>query len=89
MTTTYHAAHFTEHPQRDTVWPAISAHLAALVPPEAAVLEVGDGYCQWPRFLPYSLRDRRLPMAASLVRACLASPYRPRAGQMLVVATRR
>ena len=44
MTTTYHAAYFTEHPQRDTVW-AISAHLA--------------------------------------------SPYRPRAGQMLVVATRR
>jgi SAM-dependent methyltransferase len=212
MTTTYHAAHFTEHPQRDAVWRAISAHLAALVPPEAAVLEVGAGYCHWinnvaagrrvaldiwpgvathaapgveplvldasvgldalppasfdvvlasnvlehfapdvaavvvrgiarvlrpggrlvliqpnfryafrqyfddythravftdvslpallraegfdiervePRFLPYSMRDRRMPMAAWLVRAYLASPYRPRAGQMLVVATRR
>ena len=212
MTTTYHAAHFTEHPQRDTVWRAIAAHLAALVPPEAAVLEVGAGYCHWinnvaagrrvaldiwpgvathaapgvealvldasvgldalppasfdvvlasnvlehfapdvaaavvrgiarvlrrggrlvliqpnfrysyrqyfddythravftdvslpallraegfdiervePRFLPYSMRDRRMPMAAWLVRAYLASPYRPRAGQMLVVAARR
>ena len=212
MTTTYHAAHFTEHPQRDTVWRAISAHLAGLVPRQAAVLEVGAGYCHWinnvaagrrvaldiwpgvashaasgveavvldasvgldtlppasfdvvlasnvlehfapdiaaavvrgiarvlrpggrlvliqpnfryafrqyfddythravftdvslpallraegfdiervePRFLPYSMRDRRMPMAAWLVRAYLASPYRPRAGQMLVVATRR
>jgi SAM-dependent methyltransferase len=212
MTTTYHAAHFTEHPQRDTVWRAIAAHLATLVPPEAAVLEVGAGYCHWinnvvarrrvaldvwpgmtahaapgvdtlvldaaggldtvepasfdvalasnvlehfapdvaavvvrglarvlrpggrliliqpnfrhafrqyfddythravftdvslpallraegfaidrveARFLPYSMRDTRMPMAAWLVRAYLASPFRPRAGQMLVVATRR
>jgi hypothetical protein len=112
MTTTYHAAHFTEHPQRDTVWRAISAHLAGLVPRQAAVLEVGAGYCHgidnvaagrrvaldiWPgvashatpRFLPCSMRDRRMPMAAWLGRACLASPCRPRGGQMLVVAARR
>lgn len=39
-----------------------------------------------PRFLPYSMRDRRLPLPAWLVRAYLRSPVRPRAGQMLVVA---
>ena len=47
MTTTYHAAHFTEHPQRAVVWRAVSAHLAGLVPAEAAVLEIGAGYCHW------------------------------------------
>ena len=41
-----------------------------------------------PRFLPYSMRDSRLPIHPWLVRAYLASPYKPRAGQMLVVATR-
>ncbi|MGE0362311.1 MAG: class I SAM-dependent methyltransferase [Vicinamibacterales bacterium] len=212
MTTPYHAAHFTEHPRRAGVWRAIAAHLAPLVPADAAVLEVGAGYCHWinqvaarrrvaldiwpgvaehaapgveslvadaggglatippasfdvvlasnvlehfvpdvaaavvgglarvlrvggrliviqpnfryayreyfddythravftdvslpallraegfavdriePRFLPYSMRATRLPTASWLVRAYLASPYRPRAGQMLVVGTRR
>jgi SAM-dependent methyltransferase len=41
-----------------------------------------------PRFLPYSMRDSRLPIRPWLVRAYLASPIKPRAGQMLVVATR-
>lgn len=41
-----------------------------------------------PRFLPYSMRETRLPIHPWLVRAYLASPVKPRAGQMLVVATR-
>jgi SAM-dependent methyltransferase len=39
-----------------------------------------------PRFLPYSMRDSRLPVSPWLVRAYLRSPFRPRAGQMLLVA---
>jgi cyclopropane fatty-acyl-phospholipid synthase-like methyltransferase len=38
-----------------------------------------------PRFLPYSMRNRRVPAAAWLVRAYLASPVKPGAGQMLVI----
>jgi SAM-dependent methyltransferase len=38
-----------------------------------------------PKFLPYSMRNRRLPAAAWLVRAYLASPVKPWAGQMLVI----
>jgi SAM-dependent methyltransferase len=41
-----------------------------------------------PRFLPYSMRDSRLPIRPWLVRAYLSSPVKPRAGQMLVVARR-
>jgi cyclopropane fatty-acyl-phospholipid synthase-like methyltransferase len=41
-----------------------------------------------PRFLPYSMRRSRLPIARWLVRAYLASPIKPMAGQMLVVARR-
>jgi SAM-dependent methyltransferase len=39
-----------------------------------------------PRFLPYSMRGSRLPITPLLVRAYLASPIKPLAGQMLVVA---
>jgi SAM-dependent methyltransferase len=39
-----------------------------------------------PRFLPYSMRESRIPIRPWLVRAYLRSPYRPRAGQMLIVA---
>lgn len=41
-----------------------------------------------PRFLPYSMRESRLPIRPWLVRAYLASPWKPWAGQMLVVATK-
>jgi SAM-dependent methyltransferase len=41
-----------------------------------------------PKFLPYSMRDSRLPIAPWLVRAYLNSPWKPMAGQMLVVARR-
>jgi SAM-dependent methyltransferase len=39
-----------------------------------------------PRFLPYSMRSTRVPVASWLVKAYLHSPIKPRAGQMLVVA---
>lgn len=39
-----------------------------------------------PRFMPYSLRDGRLPVVPLLIRMYLASPIKPFAGQMLVVA---
>ena len=41
-----------------------------------------------PRFLPYSMRGVRGSIPQWLVRAYLASPVKPRAGQMLIVATR-
>lgn len=41
-----------------------------------------------PKFLPYSMRDVQGTVPAWLVRAYLASPVKPRAGQMLVVASR-
>ena len=39
-----------------------------------------------PRFMPYSMRETRLPVTSWLVRAYLRSPIRPWAGQMLLVA---
>ena len=39
-----------------------------------------------PRFLPYSMRHSRLPIRPWSVRAYLASPIKPFAGQMLVIA---
>ena len=39
-----------------------------------------------PRFLPYSMRNSRLPIHAWAVRAYLWSPIKPGAGQMLIVA---
>jgi predicted SAM-dependent methyltransferase len=41
-----------------------------------------------PRFLPYSMRNVRRAVPEWLVRAYLKSPFKPRAGQMLVVARR-
>lgn len=38
-----------------------------------------------PRFMPYSLRDGVLPVIPALIRAYLASPLKPFAGQMLIV----
>jgi SAM-dependent methyltransferase len=39
-----------------------------------------------PRFLPYTMREARVPIRGWLVRAYLRSPIKPMAGQMLVVA---
>ena len=41
-----------------------------------------------PRFTPFSMKSR-FPVAESLIRLYLALPYRPMAGQFLVVAERR
>lgn len=41
-----------------------------------------------PRFLPYSMRGTRLPIRPWTVRAYLRSPFKPMAGQMLVVASK-
>ncbi|MGH9371926.1 MAG: class I SAM-dependent methyltransferase [Vicinamibacterales bacterium] len=41
--------------------------------------------CQ-PRFLPYSMRETRMPIRPWIVRAYLRSPIKPLAGQMLVIA---
>jgi SAM-dependent methyltransferase len=41
-----------------------------------------------PRFLPYSMRGTRLPIRPWTVRVYLRSPFKPMAGQMLVVASR-
>ena len=42
-----------------------------------------------PKFLPYSMREARVPIRPWMVRAYLRSPLKPRAGQMLIVARRR
>jgi cyclopropane fatty-acyl-phospholipid synthase-like methyltransferase len=42
-----------------------------------------------PRFLPYSMRESSWPVRSWLVRAYLRSPFKPRAGQMLILAQKR
>ena len=42
-----------------------------------------------PRFLPYSMQGGRWPVRPWLIRAWLRSPFRPGAGQMLVIARKR
>lgn len=43
----YHAVHLTKHPARRVVWKAVARHLSRYVPADAAVLELGAGYCDW------------------------------------------
>jgi len=43
----YHVVHLPEHPARAGVWRVIADHLAAWVPADGTVLEVGAGYCHW------------------------------------------
>ena len=45
--TGYHDVHLTPDPARRIVWEAVARHLAPYVAPEAAVLEIGAGYCDW------------------------------------------
>ena len=47
MATGYHSAHLTPDAARPIVWRAVARHLASYVPPDAAVLEIGAGYCDW------------------------------------------
>jgi SAM-dependent methyltransferase len=39
-----------------------------------------------PKFLPYSMREARVPISPFLIKLYLHSPIKPRAGQMLIVA---
>ena len=39
-----------------------------------------------PKFLPYSMREARVPISPMLIKLYLHSPIKPRAGQMLIVA---
>ena len=41
-----------------------------------------------PRFLPYSMKNVRGSVPPWLVRAYIRSPFKPRAGQMLIIATK-
>src|SRR5688572_19929723 len=43
----YHEAHFQPDPYRTTVWQVIAGHLAPWVSPDASVVEIGAGYCDW------------------------------------------
>lgn len=43
----YHSAHLTADPNRAAVWRVITEYLAGWVPPQAHVLEIGAGYCDW------------------------------------------
>ena len=43
----YHESHLTEDPSRTVVWEAVAHHLASFIPPDAEVLEIGAGYCDW------------------------------------------
>lgn len=45
--TTYHDAHLTPDPSRRIVWQAVSDYLARWIPPDAAVIDIGAGYCDW------------------------------------------
>ena len=43
----YHEAHLTREPRRRAVWGVVAEHLAHWIPPNADVLEIGAGYCDW------------------------------------------
>ena len=43
----YHEAHFQAGPHRTGVWKVIASHLAPWVPPDASVVDIGAGYCDW------------------------------------------
>lgn len=43
----YHASHLTPDPARAVVWREVARHLAPYVPPDASVLDLGAGYCDW------------------------------------------
>jgi len=47
VTSTYHEAHLVPEPARRIAWQAIARHLQSWIPAQAAVLEIGAGYCDW------------------------------------------
>jgi ubiquinone/menaquinone biosynthesis C-methylase UbiE len=47
VTDAYFNSRFTEDPRRDAIWVHIVRHLARWIPDDAAVLDVGAGYCSF------------------------------------------
>lgn len=47
LTTGYHASHLTQDPARPLVWSVVAEHLSGFIAPDADVLEIGAGYCDW------------------------------------------
>jgi hypothetical protein len=47
MTTAYHDVHLTADPNRPIVWGVLNEYLAAWIPADGRVLEIGAGYCDW------------------------------------------
>lgn len=47
VTTGYHESHLTHDPARQLVWSVVAEHLSRFIAPEASVLEIGAGYCDW------------------------------------------
>ena len=76
--TAYHDAHLTPDPARAIVWRAVAEHLAPYIPTNAAVLEIGAGYCDWINHVSAARRVAidawsELPrFAAAGVHACVA-----------------
>jgi cyclopropane fatty-acyl-phospholipid synthase-like methyltransferase len=44
---TYHSAHLTEETSRSVLWSVLADYLSRYISPEAHVLELGAGYCNW------------------------------------------
>ncbi len=64
-----------------SIWSDVS--MSAYLQSKSWELERVEG-----RFLPLTVKSR-LPVSSTLIRAYLASPIKPRAGQMLIVARKR
>jgi SAM-dependent methyltransferase len=47
MTGAYHDVHLTADPNRPIVWRVLNEYLAGWIAPDARVLEIGAGYCDW------------------------------------------
>ena len=53
---TYHTTRFVSDPKREALWRHLTAYLAQFIPPGAAVLELGAGYCHFINRVPASRR---------------------------------
>jgi SAM-dependent methyltransferase len=52
----YFTTRFVSDPKRDALWRHLTAYLAQFIPPGAAVLELGAGYCHFINRVPASRR---------------------------------
>ena len=52
----YHTTRFVSDPKRDALWRHLTGYLAQFIPPGAAVLELGAGYCHFINRVPASRR---------------------------------